>query len=254
LTGRRLRGTDRHLIATVVTRYGSVVEPADRAAPDDTCIDDGLPAGGSHAGTRHRKDADAPGLLQVALSQATVDSGRTERAGATSLRTTLVPTGESQPPTLVYLVGRLNHGIRRELQRRLATHNLSLPELTALSGLQRRPGLSTARLARRSLVTPQAMNIIIAELETRGLVQRRVDPSHRRILEARLTPAGRGLLRRVDPIVEALETELLQDVPKAERDAVMRGLTAAMRRVPMIEGMGRFVAAAPRINTRGPLT
>lgn len=146
-------------------------------------------------------------------------------------------TGENQPPTLVYLVGRLNHGIRRELQRRLATHELSLPELTALSGLQRRPGLSTAQLARRSLVTPQAMNIIIAELETRGLVQRRVDPSHRRILEARLTPAGHGLLRRVDPIVEALQTELLQDVPKAERDAVVRGLTAVMRRLVMIEAM-----------------
>jgi DNA-binding MarR family transcriptional regulator len=145
------------------------------------------------------------------------------------------PTGENQPPTLVYLVGRLNHGIRRELQRRLATHNLSLPELTALSGLQRRPGLSTAQLARRSLVTPQAMNTIIAELETRGLVQRRVDPSHRRILEARLTPTGRDLLRRVDPIVEALQTELLQDVPKAERDAVVRALTAVMRRLPMIE-------------------
>ena len=57
---------------------------------------------------------------------------------------------------------------------------------------------------------------IIAEVERRSLVQRRADPSHRRILEARLTPAGHGLLRRVDPIVEALQMELLQDVPEAE--------------------------------------
>lgn len=173
---------------------------------------------------------------QSALSQTMMDSGRTERAmGQRSTQDDIRPTGENQPPTVVYLVGRLNHGIRRELQRRLATHNLSLPELTALSGLQRRPGLSTAQLARGSLVTPQAMNAIIAELEARDLVERRVDPSHRRILQARLTPAGRGLLRRVDPIVETLQTELLQDVPEAEREAVVRGLTAVMRRLSMIE-------------------
>lgn len=144
--------------------------------------------------------------------------------------------GENHAATLVYLVGRLSHGIRRELQRRLASHKLSVPELTALSGLQHRPGHSTAQLARRSLVTPQAMSITIAELERRGLVQRRVDPSHRRILQVRLTPAGRRLLRLIAPVVEALQTELLQDVPEAERDGVIRGLTAVMRRLSMIEG------------------
>ena len=143
--------------------------------------------------------------------------------------------GENHAPTLVHLVGRLNHGIRPELQRRLARHKLSLPELTALSELQHRPGLSTAQLARRSLVTPQAMSITIAELERRGLVQRRADPSHRRILQARLTPAGHRQLRRIDPIVAALQTELLQDVPEAERDAVVSGLTAVMRRLSTIE-------------------
>ena len=80
------------------------------------------------------------------------------------------------------------------------------------------------------------MSITIAELERRGLVQRRVDPSHRRILQVRLTPAGRRLLRLIAPVVEALQTELLQDVPEAERDGVIRGLTAVMRRLSMIEG------------------
>jgi hypothetical protein len=41
----------------------------------------------------------------------------------------------------------------------------------------------------------------------------------------RSSPAGHGPLRRVDPSVEALQIELLQDVPEAERDAVVRGLT-----------------------------
>jgi len=138
---------------------------------------------------------------------------------------------DGAPPTLVYLVGRVNQGVRRELQRRLAPHELSVPELTAMSVLQRRPGLSNAQLARRSMITPQSMNDVVAELERRGLVTRRADPSHGRILRARLTPAGHGMLRRVSPAVDALQAELLRDVSEADREIVVRGLVAAMRRL-----------------------
>ncbi len=139
--------------------------------------------------------------------------------------------GERWPPTLVYLVGRINQGVRRELQRRLAKHELSVPDLTVLSVLQRRPGLSNAQLARRSLITPQAMNDVVARLERRELVERRVDPSHRGILLTRLTPAGHGMLRRVRPIVDGLQEELLQDVPAAEREVVVRGLASVVGRL-----------------------
>jgi DNA-binding MarR family transcriptional regulator len=138
---------------------------------------------------------------------------------------------DEDSPTLLYLVGRVNQGIRRELQQRLAEHELSLPEFTALSVLKRRPGLSNAQLARRSFITPQSMNDVVATLERRGLVERRVDPSHGRILRARLTPAGRGRLRRVSPSVEALQNELLADVPEGDREVVVRGLLAIMRRL-----------------------
>lgn len=142
-----------------------------------------------------------------------------------------IATVDEAPPTLVYLVGRLNQGVRRELQRRLAPHELSVPELTALSVLQRRPGLSNAQLARRSLITPQSMNDVVTALERRGLVERSLDPSHSRILQTRLTRAGHGMLRRVTPIVDALQEELLQDVPEPDREVVVRGMAAAMRRL-----------------------
>ena len=134
-------------------------------------------------------------------------------------------------PTFVYLVGRLNQGVRRELQQRLSPHGLSVPQFTVLSVLKSRPGLSNAQLARRSLITPQSMNVIVAELEERDLVERRVDPAHNRILQTRLTAKGRGMVRRVAPIAQALQAELLQDVPDHERDIVVRGLEKAMRRL-----------------------
>jgi DNA-binding MarR family transcriptional regulator len=134
-------------------------------------------------------------------------------------------------PTLVYLIGRLDQGVRRELRRLLAPHGLSVPELTVLSVLQRRPDLSNAQLARRALITPQSMNDVVAGLESRGLVKRTVDPSHGRILLTRLTPAGHGMLRRVTPTIETLQAELLEDVPAAERDIVVRGLISVMQRL-----------------------
>lgn len=138
---------------------------------------------------------------------------------------------DASPATLVYLVGRVNQGVRRELKQRLAAHDLSLPELTVLSVLQRRSGLSNAQLARRSLMTPQSMNVVVAGLAQRAMVERREDPANHRILQTRLTHKGRGMLRRVGPIAQELQDEILQDVPEPEREVVVRGLAAAMRRL-----------------------
>lgn len=132
-------------------------------------------------------------------------------------------------PSLVYVVGRVNQGVRRELRKALAPWELSVPELTALSVLRTRPGLSNAQLARRSLTTPQSMNEVIAALEARGLVARTVDPSHGRILRTRLTPEGEQLLQEVDPVVHALQDEMLSGVPPEHREIVLAGLVSCMQ-------------------------
>ncbi len=135
------------------------------------------------------------------------------------------PTG----PSLVYVVGRVNQGVRRELRRALAPWGLTVPELTTLSVLRTRPGLSNAQLSRRALITPQSMNEVIAELERRGLVERSVDPSHGRILRARLTAAGERLVAEVDPVVDQLQEEMLAEVPPEQHEVVVDGLVAVMR-------------------------
>lgn len=133
--------------------------------------------------------------------------------------------------SLVYVVGRVNHGIRRELRERLAELELSVPEFTALSILERRPGLSNAQLARRTMVTPQTMIEITSGLERRGLVSRTVDPAHARILRAELTPEGARLVRATEPIVDGIEAEMLTDVPKEQRRVVLDVMVKAMLRL-----------------------
>lgn len=133
--------------------------------------------------------------------------------------------------SLVYVVGRVNQGIRKEMRARLADLDLSVPEYTALSVLQARPGLSNAQLARRSLLAPQSMLEVLAKLESRGLVRREVDPAHGRILRAALTPAGRTLLARADPAIEAIQEWLLADVPERDRETVLHGMLSAMHKL-----------------------
>lgn len=131
----------------------------------------------------------------------------------------------------MYLVGRVNQGIRRELRSRLAGWELSVPEFTALSILKRRAGLSNAQLARRSLVTPQTMIEILAGLERRGLVLREVDPAHGRILRAELTDAGMRLISAAELRIEALQAEVLRDVSKEHRRIVLDVMFSMMQRL-----------------------
>lgn len=143
--------------------------------------------------------------------------------------------GRANPPgrdvSFVYLVGRVNHGLRGEMRARLGRWQLSVPEFTAMSILERRPDLSNAQLARRSLVTPQAMIEILGGLERRGLVEREVDPAHSRILRARLTAAGHELLAAVEPAIDAIEDELMTDIGPDQRQIAYDVLFEAMRRL-----------------------
>jgi DNA-binding MarR family transcriptional regulator len=130
--------------------------------------------------------------------------------------------------SMIYMVGRVNQGIRREMQLRLAEWDLRVSEYTTLSVLEARPDLSNAQLARRALVTPQSMNEILAVLERRELVQRRLDPRHARILRATLTSRGREVLAAASPVMQALQERIFAGVPAEQREAAQAAMRAAM--------------------------
>jgi DNA-binding MarR family transcriptional regulator len=92
---------------------------------------------------------------------------------------------------------RLRVGIgafKRRTQETLSEGDLTVPQLTALSRLDRFGPSSTAELARREQITPQAMGATIASLEQRDLVERRPDPLDGRRSILSLTPAGHAAI------------------------------------------------------------
>jgi DNA-binding MarR family transcriptional regulator len=134
-------------------------------------------------------------------------------------------------PRISYVVGRLDRALRREIGALVAPHGLTVPQYTALSILRDRGGLSNAQLARRSYVTPQSMNEVIAKLERDGLVARSPAANHGRILEMTLTPAGREILQRCEDAVSAMERRMLADLDDDARSQLLTALTDCVHRL-----------------------
>jgi DNA-binding MarR family transcriptional regulator len=94
---------------------------------------------------------------------------------------------------------RLRVGIgafKRRTQEGLAEGDLTLPQITALSRLDRFGPSTTAELARREQITPQAMGATIASLEQSGLVTRAPDAADGRRSILSLTPPGWAAVSR----------------------------------------------------------
>jgi DNA-binding MarR family transcriptional regulator len=129
---------------------------------------------------------------------------------------------------LSYVIARLDRAVRRGIEERLAPFELTVPQFTALSVLLRRSGLSNAQLARRSYITPQSMHDVVLALERRGLVQRRQDPAHKKILRTTLTAKGRRVVERCEAAVAAMEDEMLGALDLDARERLIYDLASCV--------------------------
>lgn len=132
-------------------------------------------------------------------------------------------------PRLIYAIGRLDRVVRRELTERLAPVGLTWPQYTTLSVLEAKPGLSNAQLARRALISRQAMSEVTTSLERMRLIERRVSPTNNRILRARLTAKGRRILADCEARVDELEDQMLQGISATEGRRLLEAIRSCVR-------------------------
>ena len=86
----------------------------------------------------------------------------------------------------------------------------------ALSVLSDNPGINPAELARRCLVSPQAMNSLLGRLEARGFIQRSPHPHHGSLVEIKLTEPGRAVFEEADALVAKVEQRLAAGLSEEE--------------------------------------
>jgi DNA-binding MarR family transcriptional regulator len=148
----------------------------------------------------------------------------------------VTPLVDTSAPRLTYLIKRVEMVERSRMEEVLRPHGVSLHQYTAMSILERRGGLSSAQLARRHFVTPQAANQLVALLERDGLIERHPDPVNRKILRAWLTERGQLSLKKCHRAVDELEEQMLAALTPSQTREFRRSLE-------------RTLAALTQINT-----
>lgn len=125
-------------------------------------------------------------------------------------------TENSGGVTLLYLIKQVELAVRSGLDEVTSTRGLTSLQYTALTVLERHPGLTSAALARNSFVRAQSMAQMITVLEGRGLIKRQQDPGSRRQYLLSLTPRGTQVLDELRDEVAALETRMVSGLAEHE--------------------------------------
>ena len=108
-----------------------------------------------------------------------------------------------------------------DLRRRLA-EDCTMPRFDLLANLEREDGQTLAALSRRMLVTAGNLTGLVDRAERDGVVERRPDPSDRRLSRVWLTSKGRELVQSLLPAHAAHVSELLAALDATERRDLRR--------------------------------
>jgi DNA-binding MarR family transcriptional regulator len=147
------------------------------------------------------------------------------------------PAGDP-PPRVTYLVKRLESAVRQNLDIDIQAQGLTTPQYAALSILRWQPGLSSAQLARRSFVTPQSMQVMVAALLRDGVIERRPDDHNQRVLRNYLTGDGQALLSRAEEAAARIEERMLAGLDAEDIARLREAMTTCVRNLTAGEGRG----------------
>jgi DNA-binding MarR family transcriptional regulator len=120
-------------------------------------------------------------------------------------------------------------GMVKRRTRDSSISELSSPEASVLSRLERNGPDTIAGLARWEQITPQAMGSTVAALEARGLLRRSPDPTDKRRQLLSLTDAGTAVVHGNRNAVTERYAKALGEHFTAEEIATVR------RAMPLIE-------------------
>ncbi len=150
-----------------------------------------------------------------------------------------------QTSNFAYVIKQVEMALRPHFLAVCKQANLTPAQYTALSVLERLPGLTSSELARRSLVRAQTMAATIEPLLAEGLVRREQDPEHGRRMLLHLTPLGVERLAEIAPNLQSVEELIVADLDDESRRDFARFLRSARHSLD---------AAGPRPSGQSRLT
>ena len=122
---------------------------------------------------------------------------------------------------LIHDIARLQ---RRNFDRRAQSLGLTRSQWTALVVLKHHPGMSQAEMADRLEVEPITLARIIDRLEVSGWVERRADPSDRRIKRLHLTQQVQSVVQQMRDLALEMRREELAGIDSQEHKTLVATL------------------------------
>jgi MarR family transcriptional regulator, transcriptional regulator for hemolysin len=128
---------------------------------------------------------------------------------------------ERDPLILLHDVARL---MRTRFDQYARAHGMTRAQWVILARRARQPGLSQNEMAAICEVEPITVGRLIDRLEMRGFVERRADPTDRRIRRLHLLPAAQPILDEIAHYRDELSEVILSGMEGAERERLVETL------------------------------
>ena len=114
----------------------------------------------------------------------------------------------------------------RELQGRLAAHGVSFGHWTFLRILWRRDGLTQRELSDQAGVMEPSTHAALKAMEKLGYVKRLQLPGNRKTVYVHLTPKGRALKARLEPLAKAVNRDAARGLSARDVETAKKVLLA----------------------------
>ena len=122
---------------------------------------------------------------------------------------------------LGYLLRQASNAVRLGIDRSLEDLGVTQPQFLVMTMINAYPGISGAEVARLTMLTPQTISLIVANLERDGRLRRAMSPDHGRVQQMELTEEGQSLLARCRERTSRLDARL-SDGLTADQEQFLR--------------------------------
>ena len=129
---------------------------------------------------------------------------------------------------LAHIVREAARALTRDLTARLAEHGVSFGHWAFLRILWESDGLTQRELSAQAGVIEPTTATALKAMEELGYVERRQLPENRKNVYVHLTPKGRALRAKLEPLAVAVNKAAVRNVPAGDVAACRRTLLAVL--------------------------
>jgi DNA-binding MarR family transcriptional regulator len=153
---------------------------------------------------------------------------------------------EQNAPTLGFLLHEVARLLKRRFERHARGSSMTRSQWQVLAYLSLHEGINQSGLAELLEIEPITLGRIVDKLQIFGLVERRPDPSDRRVWLLHLTPAARPKLTLLHRFGVVTRGEALAGVPDADIEHLLKTLQAL--KANLTDACVSSVAGHKRVN------